>query len=71
MKRKTGLPDVILRIGLPLTAAAMIYIYITAFTADRFTLTTLRQFTSMIEHVLMSLTLIIGGAFLASTGLER
>ena len=71
MKLKIGLPDVILRIGLPLAAAAMFYIYITVFTADRFTFTTMIRTVSMIEHVLMSLTLIIGGAFLASTVSER
>jgi hypothetical protein len=66
-----NLPAIILKAGLPVIAAAMLYIYITIYTADSNYVTTVRQASAMIEHVLMSLTLIIGGAFLANTISER
>lgn len=69
-----NLPRMILKIGLPLIVLTLIYIVsytylqsvepIKAFVA-------LKQTPVMLEHVFMSLVLILGGALLANTIQER
>lgn len=80
MKIKIKLPDVknlprvILKTGLPVIVIALLYIafytYLNSLDPIN-SITTLKQSSAMLEHVLMSLTLILGGAFLANTISEQ
>lgn len=68
------LPQLILKIGLPLIVFSLLYIVFYTYTnsGDPIeTVTTFKQTIAMLEHVLMSLTLIVGGAFLANTIQEQ
>lgn len=57
--------DLILRFGLPLIAAELIYIAASLSSFDSYDIARLGMYIySMMEHILMSLTLVVGGALL-------
>jgi len=67
------LPGIILKTGLPLIVITLIYIafytYLNSAVTESFK--TLREAAAMLEHTLMSLILILGGALLANTISEQ
>lgn len=69
-----NLPRIILKIGLPVIVLTLIYIVSYTYlqsTEPIKSFTALKQTPVMLEHVFMSLTLILGGALLANTIQER
>jgi hypothetical protein len=76
MKLKIKLPDVknlpgiILNTGLPVIVISLLYIAFYTYSKSA-EFKTVREAAAMLEHVLMSLALILGGALLANTIPER